>query len=67
VPAALHVGNGFGKITGATQLHELGELEIPALTRTLWCWKAADAMVDWMLGLPGMGNEVDQSGRGRNE
>jgi D-aminopeptidase len=57
VPAALHVGNGFGKITGATQLHELGELETPLLlTCTLCVWKAADAMVDWMLGLPGMAN-----------
>ncbi len=57
VPAALHVGNGFGKITGATQLHELGELETPlVLTCTLCVWKAADAMVDWMLGQPGMGN-----------
>src|SRR5688500_11181198 len=26
VPAALHVGNGFGKLTGVTQLRELGEL-----------------------------------------
>jgi len=57
VPAALHVGNGFGNITGATQLHELGELETPLLlTCTLCVWKAADAMVDWMLGLPGMAN-----------
>src|SRR5262245_35401361 len=57
VPAALHVGNGFGKITGVTQLRELGELETPLLlTCTLCVWKAADAMVDWMLGQPGMGN-----------
>lgn len=57
VPAALHVGNGFGKITGATQLHELGELETPILlTCTLCVWKAADAMVDWMLAQPGMAN-----------
>ena len=27
VPAALHVGNGFGKLLGVTQLTELGELE----------------------------------------
>jgi D-aminopeptidase len=55
VPAALHVGNGFGKITGATQLRELGELETPLLlTCTLCVWKAADAMVDWMLDQPGM-------------
>jgi D-aminopeptidase len=56
VPAALHVGNGFGKLLGATQLTELGELETPILlTCTLCVWKAADAMVEWMLGLPQMG------------
>ncbi len=56
VPAALHVGNGFGKLLGATQLGELGELETPILlTCTLCVWKAADAMVEWLLGLPDMG------------
>ena len=55
VPAALHVGNGFGKFTGSTQLAELGELETPILlTCTLCVWKAADAMVDWLLAQPGM-------------
>jgi len=55
VPAALHVGNGFGKLLGVTQLRELGELETPILlTCTLCVWKAADAMVDWMLQQPGM-------------
>src|SRR5207247_10509642 len=55
VPAALHVGNGFGKLLGVTQLRELGELETPfLLTCTLCVWKAADAMVDWMLQQPGM-------------
>jgi D-aminopeptidase len=57
VPAALHVGNGFGKITGVTQLRELGELETPILlTCTLCVWKAADAMVAWLLEQPGMSN-----------
>ena len=57
VPAALHVGNGFGKFAGSTQLAELGELETPILlTCTLCVWKAADAMAEWMLGLPGMQN-----------
>lgn len=57
VPAALHVGNGFGKITGVTQLRELGELETPILlTCTLCVWNAADAMVGWMLEQPGMAN-----------
>jgi len=55
VPAALFVGNGFGKLLGVTQLRELGELETPILlTCTLCVWKAADAMVDWMLAKPGM-------------
>src|SRR5437763_2121107 len=55
VPAALHVGNGFGKITGVTQLRELGELETPILlTCTLCVWRAADAMMGWMLEQQGM-------------
>jgi D-aminopeptidase len=55
VPAALHVGNGFGKLIGVTQLRELGELETPILlTCTLCVWKAADAMVEWLLARPGM-------------
>jgi D-aminopeptidase len=55
VPAALHVGNGFGKLIGSTQLIELGELETPILlTCTLCVWKAADALVDWLLQQPGM-------------
>lgn len=57
VPAALHVGNGFGKLLGATQLNELGELETPILlTCTLCVWNAADALVGWMLEQPGMEN-----------
>ena len=36
VPAALFVGNGFGKLLGSTQVEELGELETPILlTSTL--------------------------------
>lgn len=55
VPAAVHVGNGFGKLTGSTQVRELGEIETPILlTCTLCVWRAADAMVEWMLGQPGM-------------
>ena len=55
VPAALHVGNGFGKLLGVTQLRELGELETPILlTCTLCVWKAADFMVEWLLARPGM-------------
>lgn len=55
VPAAIHVGNGYGKLLGVTQVRELGELETPILlTCTLCVWKAADAMVEWMLGRDGM-------------
>ncbi len=55
VPAAVHVGNGFGKFVGSTQVAELGELETPILlTCTLCVWKAADAMAEWMLRQPGM-------------
>jgi D-aminopeptidase len=55
VPAALHVGNAFGKLVGATQLRELGELETPILlTCTLCVWRAADALVAELIAMPGM-------------
>lgn len=55
VPAAVHVGNGFGKLLGVTQVTELGELETPLLlTCTLCVWRAADAMVEWALEQDGM-------------
>jgi D-aminopeptidase len=55
VPAAIHVGNGFGKLLGVTQVAELGELETPILlTCTLCVWKAADALVGALLAAPGM-------------
>jgi D-aminopeptidase len=57
VPAAVHVGNGYGKLAGSTQVNELGELETPILlTCTLCVWRAADALVEWMLAEPGMGD-----------
>jgi len=55
VPAAIYVGNGFGKLIGVTQVRELGELETPILlTCTLCVWKAADALVEWALEQEGM-------------
>ncbi len=57
VPAAIHVGNGYGKLLGVTQIRELGELETPILlTCTLCVWQVADAMVEWLLEQPGMEN-----------
>ena len=54
VPAAVSVGNGFGKLTGIAQLRELGELESPiVLTCTLCVPRAADAVLSWLLALPG--------------
>ncbi|MGH7647905.1 MAG: P1 family peptidase [Gemmatimonadaceae bacterium] len=59
VPAAVYVGNAFGKLVGATQVNELGELETPILlTCTLCVWRAADALVGEMLAQPGMENVV---------
>ncbi len=55
VPAAVAVGNGYGKLAGSTQVAELGELESPiALTNTLSVWRVAEALARWMLSQPGM-------------
>jgi D-aminopeptidase len=54
VPAAVFVGNGFGKLMGSTQVNELGELETPILlTNTLNVPRVADALIEWVLALPG--------------
>ena len=52
VPAAIFVANGFGKLTGSTQVAELGTLETPiVLTNTLSVPTAADAVLDYILDL----------------
>lgn len=54
VPGAVFVGNAFGKLAGSTQVDELGEIETPILlTSTLSVPRAADALIDYMLSLPG--------------
>ncbi len=54
VPAGVVVGNGYGKLMGSTQIHELGEIETPILlTNTLAVPRAADAILDWTLRQPG--------------
>jgi D-aminopeptidase len=54
VPAGIVVGNGFGKLVGATQVEELGEIETPiVLTNTLAVPRAAQAILDWSLSQPG--------------
>lgn len=57
IPAAIVVGNGFGKLIGSTQVNELGVIETPILlTNTLSVWQVADAAVDFMMALPGNEN-----------
>ena len=59
LPARIHIGNGYGKLVGATQVHEFGELETPILlTCTLCVWKAADALRAWTYQQPGMGEHT---------
>src|SRR5256884_792066 len=60
VPGAVFIGNAFGKLAGSTQVNELGEIETPImLTSTLNVPRVADALIDYMLALPG--NEDVQS------
>ncbi len=60
VPAAVYVGNGFGKLAGSTQVMELGNLETPVvLTNTLSVPVAIEAVVRHTLQQPG--NEQIQS------
>jgi D-aminopeptidase len=59
-PAAVVVGNGFGKLMGSTQVQELGEIETPILlTNTLAVAQVAEGVVRWTLAQPG--NEVVRS------
>lgn len=54
VPGAIFVGNGFGKLTGSTQVEELGDIETPILlTSTTSVPLVADALITYMLALPG--------------
>ena len=54
VPGAVHIFNAFGKLAGSTQVEELGEIESPiALTSTLNVPRVADAILDYLLALPG--------------
>lgn len=54
VPAAVVVGNGYGKLMGSTQIRELGEIETPVvLTNTLNVPEGAIAVIEWTLDQPG--------------
>jgi D-aminopeptidase len=50
VPAAIYVGNGFGKLAGITQVNELGNIETPViLTNTLNVSTAMDAVIEYTI------------------
>lgn len=54
IPAAVFVGNGFGKLVGSTQIQELGNLESPIiLTNTLSVAAGMEGILDHMLFLEG--------------
>ncbi|MBA4800880.1 MAG: P1 family peptidase [Euryhalocaulis sp.] len=54
VPAAVAVGNGFGKLMGVTQIRELGEIETPViLTNTLSVPAGAEGVIGWTLDQEG--------------
>ncbi len=57
VPAAIYVGNGFGKLAGITQVQELGNIETPIiLTNTLSVATAINAVIDYTLKQKGNEN-----------
>lgn len=57
VPAAIYIGNGFGKLAGVTQVQELGNLETPViLTNTLSVATAMNAVIDHTLKQKGNEN-----------
>lgn len=59
IPAWIHVGNGYGKLIGETQVREFGEIETPILlTCTLCVWSAANGLKDWVYEQPGMGEHT---------
>jgi D-aminopeptidase len=59
VPAWIHVGNGYGKTIGETQVREFGEIETPILlTCTICVWSAANALKEWVYLQPGMGEHT---------
>lgn len=53
IPAAIYIGNGFGKLAGYSQVEELGNIETPiVLTNTLSVPTAADALIDYTFQFP---------------
>lgn len=54
VPAAIYIGNGFGKLAGYSQVKELGNIETPiVLTNTLSVAAGVDALIGYTLAMEG--------------
>jgi L-aminopeptidase/D-esterase len=63
MPAAIFVGNGFGKLAGYTQVKELGNIETPViLTNTLNVAAGLDALVTYTLAQEGNSNIASVNG-----
>ncbi|MCG1036522.1 DmpA family aminopeptidase [Polaribacter sargassicola] len=57
VPAAIYLGNGFGKLAGYSQVKELGNIETPIiLTNTLSVPEASNALITYTLKQKGNEN-----------
>jgi len=57
VPAAIYLGNGFGKLAGYSQVKELGNIETPiVLTNTLSVPTASNALISYTLQQKGNEN-----------
>ncbi|MDZ7934154.1 MAG: P1 family peptidase [Emticicia sp.] len=53
IPAAIHIGNGFGKLAGYSQVEELGNIETPiVLTNTLSVPAASAGIIDYTFQSP---------------
>jgi D-aminopeptidase len=53
IPAAIHIGNGFGKLAGYSQVEELGNIETPIiLTNTLSVPEASAGIIDYIFQSP---------------
>jgi len=53
VPAAIYIGNGYGKLAGYSQVKELGNIETPIiLTNTLSVPAASEALISYTLDQP---------------
>lgn len=56
-PAAIYIGNGYGKLTGISQVRELGNIETPiVLTNTMSVPVAFDALISYTINQEGNEN-----------